>query len=707
MRKKVSLYIAGQPVDLDEQSFILFNYTLEEMGNPTIVRNSFSQQITLKGTPTNNKIFGSVFRLDRQTSYGSSFTGAYFDATRKTPFVIYNEMNEILESGYLKLDKVSRKGSEVEYGVTLYGGLGSFFFGLMYNEDGSKRTLADLSYVTHGGAKISSFSISPAATSVKEAWEYIKQPASFNPHTYPKLFWNIINFAPAYNGIPDNFDADKAIVRESGSFYNVVKSKTVDGVEYKKKSDASTILMTFSNPHSEWDVCDLRWYLQRPVMSIKSFLEAICDKGNNGGYEVELHPAFFNADNPYYNDSWMTLQMIAADDRNSNDCLNRVLQSSVSPMEILLSFTKIYGLIFLYDSGRKKVSIMPRKAFYESDSEPVDLTGRVNMTGGIEIKPLVADNLIYQFGDKVIGQFADEYKRDYQREYGIQRINTGFEFNEETKVLTKDMLFKDAVEVMQSSKMFTSLGALLGEPLLRTSIFPLPLFEPVTNQLWHLDGEKENPEEFDMLMPFGRYGLDNESHPYGDWLPKVQLHKEDKPEDGSYVLLFYAGMKTAPQYDSQWIYPAQKQYWLTDDHPDMNVLNQGTPCWNLIKTDNEITSLPSFRRNLIGSDGKTIEYSWDWGVPYARAVPDIQGDKTIYELWWKKYLNDLYDDDTKVMKCKVNMSGLVVNQNLMRKFFWYDHSLWRLNKIINHSLTTWDDTECEFIKIQDKSNYLN
>lgn len=707
MRKKVSLYIAGQPVDLDEQSFILFNYTLEEMGNPTIVRNSFSQQVTLKGTPTNNKIFGNVFRLDRQTSYGSSYTGAYFDATRKTPFVIYNELNEILESGYMKLDKVSRKGAEVEYGVTLYGGLGSFFWGLMYNEDGTKRTLADLSYVTHGGAKISSFNMNPAATSVKEAWRYINNPAEFNPHTYSNLFWNIINFAPAYNGIPDNFDANKAIVRESGSFFNVVSSKVVDEVEYKMKSDASTILMTFTNPHSEWEVCDLRWYLQRPVMSIKAFFDAICNKENNGGYEVELHPDFFYGGNPYYQDSWMTLQMIAADDRNSTDCLNKVLQTSVSPMEILLSFTKIYGLIFLYDSGLKKVTIMPRRAFYQAGLESIDLTGRINLAESVDINPLVADSLIYQLGGGAIGQFADEYKRDYQRDYGIQRINTGFEFNEETKVLTKDILFKDAVEVMQSSKMFTSLGARLGDLTPYYNVFPLPVYEKVTCQLWTSDGTDEKSEEFEMGNPFARYGLDNETNPFADWLPKVQLHKEDKPEDGSYVLLFYTGTKSTPQYKAGLIYPEEKQYWLTDDHPDMDVLNQGTPCWNLIKSDNMVASLPSFRRYKIGSDGKTIEYSWDWGVPFARAVPGIQGDVTIYDRWWKRYLSDLYDDDTKVMRCKVDMSGLVVNQNLMRKFFWYDHSLWRLNKIINHSLTTWDDTECEFIKIQDKSNYLN
>ena len=41
----------------------------------------------------------------------------------------------------------------------------------------------------------------------------------------------------------------------------------------------------------------------------------------------------------------------------------------------------------------------------------------------------------------------------------------------------------------------------------------------------------------------------------------------------------------------------------------------------------------------------------------------------------------------------------------MRKFFYYDGALFVLNAIRNHSLTTWDDTECEFIRVQDKTNY--
>ena len=188
MRNKISLYIADHLVDLDEQSFILFNYTMEDLSNPTIVRNSFSQQITIKGTPNNNKIFGHVARLDRTTQYGGASSGVDFSASRKTPFVIFNEMNEIVESGYVKLDDVVRTKGLLEYKITLYGGLGSFFYGLSTNEDGSKRTLADLDYFGHDGARVTSFNVQPDVFyTIKDAWKYL----SGNNMTHAS-FWNII-----------------------------------------------------------------------------------------------------------------------------------------------------------------------------------------------------------------------------------------------------------------------------------------------------------------------------------------------------------------------------------------------------------------------------------------------------------------------------------------------------------------------------------
>ena len=54
MRRKISLYIGDQLADLDDQSFILFNYQMDDLSNPTIVKNSYKHQITIKGTHANN-----------------------------------------------------------------------------------------------------------------------------------------------------------------------------------------------------------------------------------------------------------------------------------------------------------------------------------------------------------------------------------------------------------------------------------------------------------------------------------------------------------------------------------------------------------------------------------------------------------------------------------------------------------------------------
>lgn len=131
-----------------------------------------------------------------------------------------------------------------------------------------------------------------------------------------------------------------------------------------------------------------------------------------------------------------------------------------------------------------------------------------------------------------------------------------------------------------------------------------------------------------------------------------------------------------------------------------------------------LTAIPSFRRSITKAAAGYNELqlaeiieTLDWGDPMERAVAGVQYDSatlpTIYNRWWRNYQTDRFDADTFVMSCKTDLLGLQVGQELMRRFFYYDGAVFVLNKIINHSLTTWDDTECEFIKVQDKSNYLN
>lgn len=916
MRRKISLYIADQLVDLDDQSFILFNYQMDDLSNPTIVKNSFSQQITLKGTPANNKIFGGSFRLDRRIGDSGGISGVDFNASQKTPFVIYNEMSQILQSGYVKLDSVSRVGADIQYKITLYGGLGSFFYALSYDENGNKRTLADLDYLGTGNpAAELDFSITKEA--VQEAWRRLREDQTASP------IWDIINFAPAYNGIPEgNFSPDKALVvpTEVGLQDTITK----EGVEYTTNNGYA--LVSLAEAQDEWAVKDLRSYLQRPVFSMKAFWNAICNPKNNGGYEVDASVV-----QDYlrfkYADMWMTLPLISSigtiqqasgnlsltmsstpssgntigrfdlvgsvtsgtrvtaninckirfnlpsgadaytglynavsrrygrnteskssilfiqavaygsDDSivggskikvfgaagravsgiaaacgyvpawsaeyeslaltnntydkvssgvfeipdevgfsveaqdvayykilvsrysaytlsyeggsqggynsrttysgdgststpdmwvdfdtnyipNSTFIIQGVTPNSVSyttseslrsgaiitkamllstqhtPADYMLSFCKIFGLYFTYDVATRKVTIHKRNDLYQD--ETIDLSKRVDVSKGISIQPLVFKAKWYDFsleGDG--GAFYDEYLKTEGIPYGIQRVNTGYDFNADSINLMDSVVFKNACTILARSKYFNY--------IFKAQTFqPSPFLDKGNKYtLWSADGDTL---EADISCPpdsasVTYYNDNPDLKGYDvDLARKLELRSADnKPLDGSDILVFLEGWNHYEYFK------------LTDDVPAMDVVNDGVSCWLLGAggAGQDALYIPIFQRYNYGGF-HTINDSLDFGIPRQLDIPNINYPEgcTIYERGWKKYLSDRYDANTKVMTCKVDFSGMQVNQDLLRKFYWYENSIWVLNKITNYSLTTYDPVECEFVQVQDKDNYL-
>lgn len=912
MRRKISLYIGDQLVDLDDQSFILFNYQMDDLSNPTIVKNSFSQQITLKGTPANNRIFGGSFRLDRRIGDSGGNSGVDFNASQKTPFVIYNEMSEILQSGYVKLDSVSRVGADIQYKITLYGGLGSFFYALSYDENGNKRTLADLDYLGTGNPTTElDFSITKEA--VQEAWRRLQQDQTASP------IWDIINFAPAYNGIPEgNFSPDKALVDP----VEVGLQDTIphEGVDYTTNNGYA--LVSLAEAQDEWAVKDLRSYLQRPVFSMKAFWDAICNPNNNGGYEVDASVVQDYLQFGRYAGMWMTLPLISSigtiqqssgdlsltlsstpssgnsvgrydivgsvpsgtkvtanlncklqynlpsganqyqtlfnavgrrqgrnseqkfsilfvqavaygsDDSvvggskikvlggsasaaaacgyipawsadyesgsfqeyhnvgnnvfeipaelgftieaqdvayykihvsvyyghtttivgvsqgggrysrtsysgdgststpdmwvafeskfvpNSTFIIQGATANSVSyttseslrsgaiitkamllstqhtPADYMLSFCKIFGLYFTYDVSTRKVTIHKRNDLYQD--ETIDLSKRVDVSKGISIQPLVFKAKWYDFilqSDG--GAFYDEYIKVEGIPYGIQRVNTGYDFNADSINLMDSVVFKNACTILARSKYFNY--------IFKGQTFqPSPFLDKGNKYtLWSADGDTL---ETDISCPpdsasVTYYNDNPDLKGYDvDLAGKLELRSADnKPLDGSDILVFLEGWN---HYD---------YFKLTDDVPAMDVVNDGVPCWLLGAggAGQDALYMPIFQRYNYGSF-HTIDDSLDFGIPRQLDIPNVNYPEgcTIYERGWKKYLSDRYDANTKVMTCKVDFSGMQVNQDLLRKFYWYENSIWVLNKITNYSLTTYDPVECEFVQVQDKGSYL-
>ena len=700
MKRKVQLYIAGQQVDLGDDSWILYNWTREDMANPTAVVNSSSHQISIPGTCRNNAVFGAAFRLDRRTLFGIRYDGTFFDPTRKTPFMLYDSDGTVLESGYCRLDEVNTHSRRHAYTVTLYGGLGSYFYSLASKDDGTPRTLADLIWSDMDGEDVTDFGVFPGPETVQDAWAYL---AGETPTM--KSWWNCVNFAPCYNGIPDEFDASHALSNYS-AYNNVPAAVTEGGSEYTYKAGLDCCLLAFENPHTEWEMTDLRWYLQRPAVSVKAFIAAVCDPRNNGGYTVDLDASFFNDDNPAYASAWWTLAMIATADRvNNPDCIANVLKASKTPMDYLVGYAKIYGLMFMWDSARHKVSIVTRATFYSDGSNVLDMSGRIDRGQEIRQDPVLADKRWYQLGDGGKGQFVEQFKADYGKGYGVQRIDTGYEFDAETKVITSGIVFQDAAEVDESSLLFSSAfaGIYAWGP---EHVLVAPQYEKVTAQLWNdadasVDATVLFFNWFSNQLP--TITPDVPGSPGLDWLPKAQLHAaEGKAIDGANVLLYFSGMKATPVLATD----VSKTYYLTGDDGAMTDL-AGGPCWDLRRTGIPYTALPSFRR--VWLSGRYITESYEWGAPVVRPVPNISypsGKPTaIYDRWWKRYLADRYAADTRVLTCRADLRGLPVGQALLRRFYWYDGALWTLNAIRNHSLTSYDLTECEFVKVGDKTAY--
>ena len=309
MKQEIQLFIGGEEVEFSKDPQILFNYKITDATNPTAIKNTYSKSIVLEGTQKNNAIFGNIWNLERMQYYGYD-GGAGFNPIKKTPFELYVN-GELTESGYVKLDNVSKKNGSTIYSLTLYGGLGSLFFSLSYGdgEGDKKKTLADLRY---GGDANLDLSFKINKETVFDAWHTLagdpdavyKESEVNRPNNY--LYdekWNTINFMPAYEGIPEDFSPEKVLINTNDNAFfqtDVNGYKPVNGFLLGEASEDLTMNQTK----------DLRSYLQRPVIRMKSIIDACCDPVNNGGWELKLDDRFFSLDNPYYVDTWLTLGTI-------------------------------------------------------------------------------------------------------------------------------------------------------------------------------------------------------------------------------------------------------------------------------------------------------------------------------------------------------------------------------------------------------------
>lgn len=911
---RYDLYINDQLCDLNDSSLIVLNYTMEQLTNPTAVKNIYSHEIELPSTERNDIVFSHFYRND----YVVGRTN--FSPLQQVPFSIYNELGEIAERGYIKLDEVQVDKIAHSYKVVLYGGLGSFFYALGYNDNGEALKLGDLQYMQNSEDE-NALNFPAYAYVVQEAWDWARDAEKYK----------VLNFAPMYNGKPsEDFDTQTAIyLAEANATGEIEPIYGIDGLDATKMTPTKVASINggvsvyatkvkLNREFTEWETKDLRAYLQRPILSVRKFVEAVQRRATAYGYTLNLDSVFFNDNNPYYNDAWLTLPSLQSltkesinaqlqisgtvivpdsqtnkislipytlpsgdydygaqfenveinipevaiaiskanadsvtknvfldgiynsrfsyiawfiqayitdssgfvqgvsnvavinsgtslsaeqiaesagfspimsigagtqeytsiggafrltntqDDNGNYICKNATnivlnipkapnasdvyvrvsilpynntqtdialntvfsdttnperpdyfpfvsVQNAVygngevtayetirsgaiinksdllnigkTPLEVLLSYCKLFGLVWNYEANSQTINLLQRSTFYNGGTAE-DWSSRIDRNREITIKPFEFDKRFYDFELETPGQWAEAYKEKYGKVYGSQRVNTGYNFDQDNKNLLQGNALKGGAEVLEQSKYFNNITE-------DGKVCPSVFLEG--GEYTVINGTEE--ETVQVQTPTNNATIEymNELQGY-DYLPKLQMHQADNaPIDSGLTLLLYK--ETIDTAGTPY-----ERFRLSDDIPEMGLLNEGKLCWYLEGGYFTQQYAPLVIPHFVRANGVSL----DMGVPQELDNPDADTEavqKSIYSQYWKKYLSDRYDQNSRVLTCYVDLRGVQVSNALFRNFYYFDNAVWVLNRIINYSMTTVGTTQCEFVKVQDVKNY--
>ncbi len=380
-----------------------------------------------------------------------------------------------------------------------------------------------------------------------------------------------------------------------------------------------------------------------------------------------------------------------------------LLNTKYTPADYLLSYCKMFGLYLIKRTDTRTIDILTRKNFYKR--QVVDnIEDIIDFGKEWTITPLTFDSKFYDFAPSVVeGEFAKDYSASTNVKYGMQRIDTGYDFDANNNVITDKLCFKSAVEGIEKSPYYsttTNGNAVRSKHLWMVNGFKYTLYgtgettAQVTAQTEDIKLKAINPDAQRM---------------YYDFTPKVQFRNGDSAVNGENVLLFFNGYKNTNEHNPKF------SYYVTDDLIFMNNYNGGNACWlytaseldsNGERIAYEVTQLPVFERYRTSEGSDDIRLSLDFGTPRQLYVPGYteKGDDTIYAQFWKDYFEDMYDIDNKILTCWIRIKE-IPNPEMFRKFYWFQNSLWRLNSITNWVPGKLEPTQVEFLKVKDINNY--
>ena len=385
-----------------------------------------------------------------------------------------------------------------------------------------------------------------------------------------------------------------------------------------------------------------------------------------------------------------------------------LLKSKITPASILLSYTKLFGMYFIKDIDKKKITICQRNKFFNGEVE--DISNNIDYTQ-MSITPLSFSKKWYLLKKPSLSTTQmNDYKNRYGEEFGQKKINTNYDFNDEIEEIYSNNVFQNIITINDSSKYYRHFISS------KNSDFP-PSFtnDGLNYTLFNDNDTYVQKYSINDFINWRAEPIYFNQVPGADAMSKLCCFSKENDKqsltDLSLSLVIYNGNQYLYDLDGNPIY-----YTITDDVPEMLVVNDGTPCY--IYTESEYNKgglrvayqtneLPQFTNyNIVENN---IVESLDFGVPRETYFNyNYPNSSTLYNNFWQSLYIDQLNKNTKKVQTTL-VTDKPLNNSSFRKFYFFDNNYWLLNKINNYDLSNSNrqKVKCEFIKINDINNYQN
>lgn len=374
--------------------------------------------------------------------------------------------------------------------------------------------------------------------------------------------------------------------------------------------------------------------------------------------------------------------------------LENIWRKESGIFNILLEYSKIYGLYWNIDNVNKKIQLLSRFSYFK-DYTVEDWTNKVDYSKDFQITPILHESkyLNFDYVKETDANHYTDYGENYLTRYGGYKLKTGYDFTPDSADIFKDI----------HSTCISNRSLLTWEQIYNYS--PLNLPYTVNSPFTMMDADTKD---------------ETKAKEINNWIFRNDANILFSDDDISRNIWYDQPYMIID--DTPTMLATQKYMYLDAARDGNDYYGQGLKCTVIGNT------FPAFSI-VSGNDGclfaapaedYTIGKVADDGNKKVRdtetQIQSAFGGRWIYERCWRKWMNERYNINNKKLVCYVRLKPEefyditpIADKNKYVPYFanfkTINNQLYILNKIFDYNPYSNEPTKCEFIQITDIDAY--